>query len=686
MATLRASDWYRLKRDYQMLEFHMTANVDSAPLDCTLCAGDRNLRENRLHDLIIEAWDCAFGSTRVSYLSGPITTGLPWITAVRRGIEANAAKSRAVQPNCAALGATASTIRKERGLVVLEPGSLNVRGWSQEDYLQLWERFIEKHADRIIFMPDWEYSIGCAIEFARAVTHDVRTETVSGSLITVEDAIALLSAAQDDLRRDDANGTLFELAERIGRVVVRLTAMLKPARVVTEELRKDASLDYLAANGMNVAQFASFSPAPDGPRQEYSRVAGLAPNALLGGLRAAIETLLRSSAENSVNVRSYEPFNPQSREFVYGITDADKAVAAVERLSAEGLHTIVNETVDVRDGGVSGVLMGNVLEFAPDDTPRCVEKPGTASLPRGWGRELLSTVYRFPVELAVPLASRLEFSVHPRPRGWQQTNILTWEFSEQAHVEAVPQLTWPNLFSRLIGDKTFGLLVAHHLGLPVPLTTVINRRVAPFSFGRRTGWAETWIRTAPLEQMPGKFTTHRGWMDPYALMYREDPEGTDICSVLSQEGIQPVYSGALIVGADGGLIIEGKAGEGETLMLGSSIPEELPRQVIDEVERLYGLAEAALGPVRIEWVYDGSRAWVVQLHRGATETDMVQLTRLDAEHWIEFDVAAGLEALRGAVSSLADGEGIMLKGRVGLTSHIADVLRKARVPARMSTG
>lgn len=358
-------------------------------------------------------------------------------------------------------------------------------------------------------------------------------------------------------------------------------------------------------------------------------------------------------------------------------------MSALTRLSAAGLHTIVNETIDIHDGGVSGVLMGNVLEFAPDDTPRCVEKPGTASLPRGWGRELLSTVYRFPVELGVPFASRLEFSLHPSPRGWKQTNILVWEFSEEEPIEAKPQLQCPNNFSRLIGDKVFGLLVAHHLGLPVPHTTVINRRIAPFNFGLPTGWGETWIRTAPIEQVPGKFTTRRGWVDPYTLLASEDRSGKQIASVLAQQGVRPIYSGALIVEPNQKSIIEGKAGEGETLMLGESAPQYLPAKVRHGVKHIFEHAKAALGPVRMEWVFDGERVWVVQLHRGATETTETQITKHEATRWVPFDVAQGLEALRSLIADLDDGTGVEIRGRVGLTSHIADVVRKANVPARM---
>jgi hypothetical protein len=260
---------------------------------------------------------------------------------------------------------------------------------------------------------------------------------------------------------------------------------------------------------------------------------------------------------------------------------------------------------------------------------------------------------------------------------------LVWEFEEHPHVEAQPELTWPNIFSRMLGDKAFGLLVAHHIGLPVPLTTVINRRVAPFTFGLSTASGETWIRTAPVEQVPGKFTTLRGWSDPYEILHREDPSHEEIASVLSQEGVKPAYSGALIVGSGGRLILEGKRGEGETLMQGATLPERLPPRVAADVRALYTHAHAALGPVRLEWVHDGKRAWIVQLHRGATETTNTQIAAGEASKWIQFEPSRGLEELRAMLADLPHGAGVLLKGKVGLTSHIADVIRKARVPARM---
>jgi hypothetical protein len=446
--------------------------------------------------------------------------------------------------------------------------------------------------------------------------------------------------------------------------------------------RKDESLDRLARL-INVAQFVSFSPLPE-LRQQYSRVLGFPPNHSFENLRVAVSALMNGSPEGSLNVRSFLPEDPRSKEFVYGLKSVSEVESAVERIAGQGLYVIVNETVDVNDGGVSGVVLGDAIEFAPDDTPRCVEKPGVASLPRIWGIRMLEQIYGFPLRLGAKRNVRLEFSIHPKPRGWKKTHILGWELESIGSTDVKPTLAWPNKFSRFIGDKAYGLLVADLAGLPVPRTLVISRRVSPFSFGRATGSHERWIRTCPTEQVAGKFTTHHGWIDPFKLMANEDPSGRFIASVLDQNAVPAEYSGAAIVGDKGIVVVEGKRGEGEVFMKGEALPEQLPKRINVDVIRLYAKAAEKLGPVRFEWVHDGNRAWIVQLHRGATTSSATVIVPGQAKRWRNFEVILGLEKLRTELETLDEQEGIVLLGQVGLTSHIADVVRKAGRPARIA--
>lgn len=443
---------------------------------------------------------------------------------------------------------------------------------------------------------------------------------------------------------------------------------------------KDAVLDWLSERA-NVAQFVSFGPDL---AQRHSRVRGFDANHRFATLEDAAASLLRASADGSVNIRSFTPENPKSREFIYGLREAERAAAEVRRLAHAGLYTIVNETVNVADGGVSGVCVGDLIEFAPGDTPRCVEKPGTASLPRGPGLGLLEKVYGFRPSLDYPVEARVEFSLHPLRRGVRHEHTIVWELEEVGLAGLSPELLWPNIFSRFLGDKAFGLLVGDMLGAPVPRATVFARAVAPFAFGERTGTGEFWIRTCPVEQDPGRYTTRRGWLDPYRLLADEDPAGDRIASVLSQEGVAASFSGSLVADAEGRVTVEGVKGFGDDFMVGQAGVEELPEEVRADVMRLFEFLSARLGPVRMEWVHDGRKVWLVQLHRGATPTSGSTIFPGEASRYHVFEVAGGIEALRALIAEVrGSGEGIVLRGNVGVTSHFGDLLRRARIPSRI---
>src|SRR5262249_24721322 len=182
--------------------------------------------------------------------------------------------------------------------------------------------------------------------------------------------------------------------------------------------------------------------------------------------------------------------------------------------------------------------------FSPRAVPRCVEAEGVLSTQRAVGAKILETVYGFTPDLAFERDERVEFSVHPVACGFRERHTVIWE------VEALPPPadradypTWPNNFSRTLGDKAFGLLVSHIAGLPVPKTTVIPRYVPLFNFGTDTGSGHSWLRTSPAEPQPGQYTTVRGWIDPFRLLHDEDPSGEMLQSVVYQQEVKPVYSG-----------------------------------------------------------------------------------------------------------------------------------------------
>ena len=119
-------------------------------------------------------------------------------------------------------------------------------------------------------------------------------------------------------------------------------------------------------------------------------------------------------------------------------------------------------------------------------------------------------------------------------------------------------------------------------------------------------------------------------------------------------------------------------------MLGRQAPQELPNAIHGEIERLDGRLAEVFGPVRFEWVHDGESLWLVQLHRGSTVSQGDVIVPGTASQWLRFDVDDGLSALRNRLETLPPDTGLDVVGRVGLTSHIADVLRRAGVPSRLA--
>jgi hypothetical protein len=337
----------------------------------------------------------------------------------------------------------------------------------------------------------------------------------------------------------------------------------------------------------------------------------------------------------------------------------------------------------VNDGGVSGVAQDGVIEFAPGATPRVVETDKATSLPLQLGMFVLSAVYGFIPELPERSQWRVEFSLHPIRRGWKQAHTIIWEAEELEGRDLCVTPKWPNSFSEFIGDKVFGLLLAENLGFRVPRSTVLCRTVSPFSFGQPTKSDVKWLRTCPRIPEPGYFPTVRGWTDPFKLMKNDVDER--LAALMIQDEVQARYSGALLTGSDGLPIIEGVAGYGDEFMLGRSHPAQLPEDLTLTLQRLHRAGADQYGAIRMEWVFDGGDVWVVQLQQEAALSRGSIIVPGEVDSWVEFDIVQGLDALRALVSrARITPLGITLTGRVGLTSHMADVLRRANVPSRIN--
>ena len=447
---------------------------------------------------------------------------------------------------------------------------------------------------------------------------------------------------------------------------------------------KDDKLSFIYNAGNNIARFISVSPENKIRHvwidEDYTSSTDLKEN---------IINLINLSSSKSVNIRSFSEVSVKGNRFVYGkkLEDIDEIMQIINENCVDGKYSIINETIDVNDGGVSGVIMGNIIEFSPNDTPRCVEKEGVCRLPLNVGLAILKIVYGFIPRHTFRPNHRIEFSIHPQMEGIMNWHTIIWEYEEIEETSFDVKISYPNNFSKFIGDKVFGLLLADFYNFKVPYTTVICRNVAPFSFGRQTGLHEKWIRTSPIVKESGKYFTGDRWQDPFELMIREEQKGDkdiNIASILSQNAVIPVYSGGAIITSKG-ITIEGVSGKGDEFMLGTDASEKLPIVLKKQLEfELSGLIELnnILGDVSVEWVYDGAGIWIVQMNQLKHISKGNVIVKGEAIKYLDFDVKNGLSELHKLINEIEGKNiGIRLLGNVGITSHFGDVLRQLDVPS-----
>lgn len=617
----------------------------------------------------------------VVYLSTPITTG-PRYLAWRRARASEGAptdgamdlrlRGEVIARNIAAVDPLRKKIRAAFPHVqIIDPTEFDRHGWEQADYHRFWVEVVERFAEAVVFARGWEHSTGCALEFSVACARGLTLMDHNIKPLDLRAAANRLHRAEQDLREAGMPSREIACAAETLDLAIRESG----ERIVLADLKDDRL--YAISQRSNVAQFASFDLLL---RPRHVVLRGEMPAPI--DAPSLVAALLERSRDNTVNIRTFSTGESKDSFFDYGLGQVAVVIAKLQEYASRGLHTIVNETIDIHDGGVSGVVLGGLAEFAPDSTPRVVETGMAAQLPSSLAQEILSTVYSCSVELPDIESARVEFSVHPGRVGHRGDHVCVWEVEDVGEFHLEAQVAWPNGFSRLVGDKPYGLMLADAYGLNVPLTQVISRRVAPFSFGVPTGTGEWWLRTAPREQQPGRFSTTPRWTDPYRLMAEEDPLNEYLASVLAQEFVDAEYSGATIPVRGQDDLVEGVPGSGVDFMLGAASPVRLPKSVVREVRRTASELCMKIGPVRIEWAHDGRRCWVLQLHRVDTAVSPAMISPGDANVWLDFDPRAGLDALRAIISiAKSKGAGVRVLGRVGVTSHVGDLLRKGGIPS-----
>lgn len=661
--------------------------------------------ENKLlMDSLFSILKNLFSENEIVYMSTPINTGkrfIDWYYLKGKDLtnndEFNEEKLKnVIKPNIQNAKDNAKKIREKTNKIVIDPTSFEneMLSWSQDEFYKFWDIVIKSLVNYVILLDGWEFSIGCCFEALSAIERGIEIYSQNEKVLTIEDVIDKLNDSISIYKTSNLND--WEKIDNILEKVKKCKNSNCHNLIKKYDGRmKDEKLDYLITNKIaNIAQFISFEPNSD-LKTRFIHINNFDNNKETSA-KKLIERLILSAPSKAVNIRSFSEKVVKGNKLVYnkGINDIDEILDTIKENSLNNKYSIVNENIDINDCGVSGVALGDVIEFSPEDTPKCVDKEGVCSLPREIGLNILQNVYGFSPDIKFDNNYRIEFSIHPNRQGVKKQHTIIWEYEYYEKVDYQRKISWPNNFSRFIGDKVFGLLIANSLGIMVPKTTVISRKIAPFTFGVETGLNEKWIRTCPMKKEPGKFYTGSYWIDPFKLMEEEEAKGSNeinIASILSQAAVDALYSGASFVTEyETGDLIEGVSGNGDKFMVGEQDKVELPTDVIEAVKTLNNKIRnhhKELGDVSVEWVFDGKTVWLVQLNQLKGENKYKNsesniIVHGNPSYYEKVFVKDGLDSLRNKIDLLKDKDiGIELIGNIGVTSHFGDLLRLGNIPS-----
>lgn len=180
-----------------------------------------------MHQYLLSALECAVPRRSAFYISIPITTGLnflTWYKATGKSLDKKSYSSahykEVVVTNVEKASKNILLLRdRHPGKIIIEPTSLEVPDWTQEQYLDFWGDVIKKFINRVYLSPGWSYSRGCAFEFLTAVENGIELFDINEEPISVFEGSNLIKKAVSEYTSLDLDSEfLSNIAARLDSI------------------------------------------------------------------------------------------------------------------------------------------------------------------------------------------------------------------------------------------------------------------------------------------------------------------------------------------------------------------------------------------------------------------------------------------------------------------------------------
>lgn len=167
-------------------------------------------------EMVITAFDCVLSDDSAIYCSSELTTGKRFYKLLKehdvRSTEElkmrlgadhyKQTMSALMRDNVERGNQFTENIRQRGDINLINPGPFKAKEFDQQHYLYLWEWVIIKKCYKAQFNEDWEYSNGCALEYAIGAKKGIPRLDHLGNQLDLRTAIAKLEHAIATLKRE----------------------------------------------------------------------------------------------------------------------------------------------------------------------------------------------------------------------------------------------------------------------------------------------------------------------------------------------------------------------------------------------------------------------------------------------------------------------------------------------------
>jgi len=179
--------------------------------------------------MVFSGMDCILHGGDAIYCSSELTSGYNLVKALREYDLKTAAELKQklgsvwfkeniwdTNVNAAVNFAEAVRSMAPNKTLVITPAPFSAPGWSQHEYLAFWESLLRTRVRLVWFNRNWQYSNGCAFEFAVAQDAGLATYDYQGKILDRETGISLLEEGIKELDLEGLDTNL--LRENLARL------------------------------------------------------------------------------------------------------------------------------------------------------------------------------------------------------------------------------------------------------------------------------------------------------------------------------------------------------------------------------------------------------------------------------------------------------------------------------------